>query len=73
MSIKDRLKNARERIQKARQGIARPLDEDDKEALNFLIETAKDMRHNGVEAGEIDEMFDALQAWREARKNTPST
>lgn len=70
--IRERLRGARERIKAALQRARRPLDEDDKEALNFVIETAKDARHNGEwSEEEIDEMIEALKLLRKARQNTP--
>jgi len=72
VSIKDRLQGARERIKAAINRARRPLDEDDREALNFLIEVTKDARKDGgISEEEIDEIIDAAQALRAARKNTP--
>lgn len=72
MSIKERFQKLRERIKEARKGPLRPMDENDKEAANFFIETFKDARADGHwSVDEIDVMIEALSDLKAARKDTP--
>lgn len=72
MSIKERFQKLRARIKEARKGPLRPLDENDLEAANFVIETVKDARANGVwSVEEIEVLIEALSDLKAARKDTP--
>jgi fructose-1,6-bisphosphatase/inositol monophosphatase family enzyme len=73
MSVKEVFVRVRERIQAARRGgVLRPLDENDREALNVLSETIQEAREDGSFSNEeIDAIVDGLQAWRKARRDTP--
>lgn len=73
MGVREFFGKVRERIKTARQGgVLRPLDDNDREALNFLIETAQEARADGrLSDGEIDALIDGIQEWRKARRDTP--
>lgn len=74
MNIRDRIKTARDRWQESRalKQARRPLDENDREALDFLRDTIEEARKDGdlsIEEGLL--ILDALAAWVVARKDTP--
>lgn len=74
MSIKERLNKIRSRVQHLRDTVAKPLDDNDREALMFLVETGKNaLADKKISGEEIDLLAEALNDWREARKDTPKS
>lgn len=74
MSIRDRIKTARDRWQESRalKQARRPLDENDMDALLFLRGAVADAFKDGhlsIEEGLL--ILEAVRGWVEARKDTP--